>query len=78
MSATGCADGLKTPKAGLMGWIRAWRSRAVCRASLRELPCDLRQDVGLDGGLPLMCHGNGGRVFVVKGQPDSTLSGWHW
>ncbi|KGJ07991.1 hypothetical protein [Paracoccus sphaerophysae] len=65
------------------GWnLRArwaeYRARKDCRASLGELPADLRRDVGVDGGLPLARHENGGRVFVSHGRPDSTLSGWHW
>ena len=51
---------------------------AACRETLAELPADLRADVGVDGGLPLGRHENGGRVFVSYGRPDSTLSGWHW
>ena len=55
----------------------------VQRARLRlrvqaESALELRRDVGVDGGLPLARHENGGRVFVSHGRPDSTLSGWHW
>lgn len=59
-------------------WWSAIRDRAECHASLRDLPEHLRADVGLDGGLPLSHFENGGRVFITRGHPDATLSGWHW
>ncbi|HRO15922.1 MAG TPA: hypothetical protein PLL33_12945 [Paracoccus sp. (in: a-proteobacteria)] len=65
----------------LRGWRAAWaeaRARAAVRASLSELPEHLRQDVGLEGGMPLARFHNGGRTFISHGCPDSTLSGWHW
>ena len=64
------------------GWLRRWwaarQARALCRASLADLPEELRRDVGVDGALGLAHHHNGGRVFVSYGRPDSTLNGWHW
>lgn len=57
------------------------REKARVRADLarlRTLPDYLRDDVGLDGGLPLAEFQNGGRVFVSHGLIDRTLSDWHW
>ena len=69
----------------LRGQWTAMRARARERtrmradlARLRTLPDYLRQDVGLDGGLPLPGDQNGGRAFVSHGLLDSTLSNWRW
>ena len=59
-------------------WIER-RLRRSIRRSIEQVPEHLRQDVGLDGGLPLARFENGGRTFISAARwPDSTLSSWFW
>ena len=44
------------------------------RASLAEVPDELRKDIGLDGGAALHSAGRNGRTYITNGHPDSTLS----
>lgn len=80
-TTTECGVAPATRGWGLRGHWAAWRAQARRRAELARLatlPEYLRRDVGLDGGLPLSAHENGGRTFISHGLIDRTLSEWHW
>ena len=71
-----------SPMARMLQQIALWQERRhqarAMRASLAELPYELRKDIGLDGGAALHSAGRNGRTFIANRHPDSTLSDWRW
>ena len=71
-----------SPAARMLQNLALWQERRhqarAMRASLAEVPDELRKDIGLDGGAPLRSAGRNGRTFIRNGHPDASLSDWRW